>query len=297
MAAEVARTVDYARLVAVPAIWGGTFVAGKHVVATFSPIMGSFARYVVACVALAVAAFVIERGLPRITRQQAAATFVLGALGIFAYNLFFMGALQRLPASRAALIIALNPIVTIAISALVLKERLRARRWLGVVIALLGVWIVISHGDLVHLASAGVGLGELLMFGAVTSWALYTIIGRRVLAGGLTPMASTNYAALWGTAMLGVVAAPQLGELRAAQFDWSMVGALLYLGVLGTALAFVWYYVSIKRCGAAIASIFNNLVPVFGVAISVLVLGEPLLPSMLIGGAIAICGVMMVTRA
>jgi drug/metabolite transporter (DMT)-like permease len=297
VAAEVARTVDYARLVAVPAIWGGTFVAGKHVVATFSPIMGSFARYVVACVALAVAAFVIERGLPRITRQQAAATFVLGALGIFAYNLFFMGALQRLPASRAALIIALNPIVTIAISALVLKERLRARRWLGVVIALLGVWIVISHGDLVHLTSAGVGLGELLMFGAVTSWALYTIIGRRVLAGGLTPIASTNYAALWGTAMLGVVAAPQVGELRAAQFDWSMVGALLYLGVLGTALAFVWYYVSIKRCGAAIASIFNNLVPVFGVAISVLVLGEPLLPSMLIGGAIAICGVMMVTRA
>jgi drug/metabolite transporter (DMT)-like permease len=297
VAAEVARTVDYARLVAVPAIWGGTFVAGKHVVATFSPIMGSFARYVVACVALAVAAFVIERGLPRITRQQAAVTFVLGALGIFAYNLFFMGALQRLPASRAALIIALNPIVTIAISALVLKERLRARRWLGVVIALLGVWIVISHGDLVHLASAGVGLGELLMFGAVTSWALYTIIGRRVLAGGLTPIASTNYAALWGTAMLGVVAAPQVGELRAAQFDWSMVGALLYLGVLGTALAFVWYYVSIKRCGAAIASIFNNLVPVFGVAISVLVLGEPLLPSMLIGGAIAICGVMMVTRA
>jgi drug/metabolite transporter (DMT)-like permease len=297
VAAEAARTADYARLVAVPAIWGGTFVAGKHVVATFSPLMGSFARYVIACVALVVAAFVIERGLPRVTRRQAAATFVLGALGIFAYNLFFMGALERLPASRAALIIALNPIVTITISALVLKERLRTRRWIGVAIALLGVWIVISHGDFAHLASAGIGLGEFFMLGAVTSWALYTIIGRRVLAGGLTPIAATNYAALWGTAMLGVVAAPQFGELQASQFDWRMVAALLYLGVLGTAVAFVWYYTSIKRFGAAIASIFNNLVPVFGVAISVLVLGEPLLPSMLIGGAIAICGVMMVTRA
>jgi drug/metabolite transporter (DMT)-like permease len=297
VAAEAARTADYARLVAVPAIWGGTFVAGKHVVATFSPLMGSFARYVIACVALVVAAFVIERGLPRVTRRQAAATFVLGALGIFAYNLFFMGALERLPASRAALIIALNPIVTITISALVLKERLRTRRWIGVAIALLGVWIVISHGDFAHLASAGIGLGEFFMLGAVTSWALYTIIGRRVLAGGLTPIAATNYAALWGTAMLGVVAAPQFGELQASQFDWRMLAALLYLGVLGTAVAFVWYYTSIKRFGAAIASIFNNLVPVFGVAISVLVLGEPLLPSMLIGGAIAICGVMMVTRA
>lgn len=296
MAAEAARTVDYARLVAVPAIWGGTFVAGKHVVATLSPLMGSFARYLVACVALLVAALVLERGLPRITRRQVAATFVLGALGIFAYNLFFMGALERLPASRAALIIALNPIVTITISAVVLKERLGARRWLGVAVALLGVWIVISHGDFAHLASAGIGVGELFMFCAVTSWALYTIIGRRVLAGGLTPIAATNYAALWGTLMLGLVAAPHLGELQASQFDWPMVGALLYLGVLGTAVAFVWYYTSIKRFGAAVASIFNNLVPVFGVAISVLLLDEPLLPSMLIGGAIAICGVFMVTR-
>lgn len=291
-----ARATDYGRLVAVPAIWGGTFVAGKHVVSVFSPLMGSFARYVIACVALLVAAFALERGLPKLTARQWLATFVLGALGVFAYNLFFMGALERLPASRAALIIALNPVITISISALVLGEKLSPRRWLGVAIALTGVWIVISRGELASIANSGIGLGELLMFGAVTSWALYTVIGRRVL-GGLTPLAATNYAALWGTLLLGILAAPHLPELRLAQFDGRMLTSLLYLGVLGTAVAFVWYYTSIKRCGAAIASIFNNLVPVFGVAISVLVLGEELLPSMLIGGAIAIAGVFIVSRA
>jgi drug/metabolite transporter (DMT)-like permease len=76
-----------------------------------------------------------------------------------------------------------------------------------------------------------------------------------------------------------------------------MVGSLLYLGICGTALAFVWYYVSVKKFGTAVTSIFNNLVPVFGVLISVLLLGEHLLASMLIGGAIAIAGVMMVSRA
>ena len=125
---------------------------------------------------------------------------------------------------------------------------------------------------------------------------MYTVIGRKVL-GGLTPLAATNYAALWGTLLLGIVALPDLGDLHAAQFDWRLILSLLYLGVLGTAVAFVWYYTSIKRLGASVASIFNNLVPVFGVAIAVLVLGEPLLPSMLIGGAIALCGVMMVSRA
>jgi drug/metabolite transporter (DMT)-like permease len=293
-----ARPADFARLVAVPAIWGGTFVAGKIVVATLTPLMGSFARYVVACVALLVAAFVLEGGLPRLSSRQWAATFVLGLFGVFCYNLFFMGALAKLPASRAALIIALNPAITIAISALVLKERLSARRWAGVVIALLGVAIVVSKGDIGNFSGGGggVGLGELYMFAAVTSWALYTILGRKVL-GGLSPLAATNYAALWGTLLLGIVAAPAFGTLHPAQFDWRMNLSLLYLGVLGTAVAFVWYYMSVKKVGASTTSIFNNLVPVFGVAISVLLLGETLLPSMLVGGAVTIVGVLMVSRA
>jgi drug/metabolite transporter (DMT)-like permease len=187
--APAARAADYARLVAVPAIWGGTFVAGKIVVSVFSPLMGSLARYLIACAALLVAAFVLERGLPRLSRRQWLATFVLGLLGIFAYNLFFMAALEKLPASRAALIIALNPVITITISAFALNEQLSRRRWLGVGIALLGVWIVISRGDFTHIASAGIGAGELFMLAAVFCWALYTIIGRRVLTG-LSPINS-----------------------------------------------------------------------------------------------------------
>ncbi len=296
MSLAAARPADFARLVAVPAIWGGTFVAGKIVVATLTPLMGSFARYVVACVALLVAAFVLEGGLPRLTRAQWAGTFVLGCLGVFAYNLFFMGALARLPASRAALIIALNPAITIAISAVVLKERLGARRWMGVGVALLGVAIVVSRGDFTSFATGGVGMGELLMFAAVVSWAVYTILGRKVM-GGLTPLAATNYAALWGTLLLGLLAAPHFDTLHPTHFDLPMVVSLLYLGVFGTALAFVWYYTSVKKLGASVTSVFNNLVPVFGVAISVLVLGEPLLVSMLVGGAVTIAGVMMVSKA
>jgi drug/metabolite transporter (DMT)-like permease len=291
-----ARPTDFARLVAVPAIWGGTFVGGKIVVATLTPLMGSFARYLVACAALLVAAFVLEGGLPRLSGRQWAATFVLGLFGVFCYNLFFMGALAKLPASRAALIIALNPAITIALSAVVLKEHLSARRWAGVAVALVGVAIVVSKGEIANLSGGSVGLGELYMFAAVTSWALYTILGRKVMAG-LSPLAATNYAALWGTLMLGLVAAPAFDTLHPAQFDWRVITSLLYLGVLGTAVAFVWYYMSVKKVGASTTSIFNNLVPVFGVAISVLLLGEELLVSMLIGGAVTIVGVLMVSRA
>jgi drug/metabolite transporter (DMT)-like permease len=291
-----ATRATYAKLVAVPAIWGGTFIAGRILALAVPAAVGSLLRFVVAVGALLAAAWWLEGGLPRLTRRQLLGTVLLGVTGIFAYNLFFLGALARLPASRTSLIIALNPVVTIAAASLLLGERMSPRRWLGVAVALVGVWIVISRGDVLGSVAGAVGLGELLMFGGVCSWAAYTLIGRRVLAG-LTPLAATTWAALWGTALLALAALPELGRVEVADLTLPVVLSVLYLGVLGTAVGFVWYYQAVQRLGASRTVIFNNLVPVFGATFGVLLLGEPLLPSMLLGGAIAVAGVMLVTKA
>ena len=290
-----ALRATYAKLVAVPAIWGGTFIAGRILALALPPAVGALLRYFVALAALLFAARWLEGGLPRLTRRQVIGTLLLGATGILAYNLFFLGALARLPASRTSLIIALNPVVTIAAASLLLGERMNPRRWFGVVVALAGVWIVVSRGDVLGSVTGSVGVGELLMFGGVCSWAAYTLIGRHVLRG-LTPLAATTYASLWGTAMLAVVAAPDLRGLSLADLTPPVVLSALYLGVLGTSVAFVWYYQAVQRLGASRTVIFNNLVPVFGATFGVLLLGEPLLPSMLLGGAVAVAGVMLVSR-
>jgi drug/metabolite transporter (DMT)-like permease len=289
------RATD-AKLVAVPAIWGGTFIAGRILALAVPAAVGALMRYLVAVVALLLAARWLEGGLPRLTRRQLLGTLLLGFTGILAYNLFFLGALARLPASRTSLIIALNPVVTIAAASLLLGERMSLRRWIGVAVALLGVWIVVSRGDVLGSVTGAVGIGELLMFGGVCSWAAYTLIGRRVLEG-LTPLAATTYASLWGTAMLAVAAAPGLWQLQTADLTLPVLASVLYLGVLGTSVAFVWYYQAVQRLGAARTVIFNNLVPVFGASFGVLLLGEPLLPSMLVGGAIAVAGVMLVSKS
>lgn len=285
----------YLRLVAVPAIWGGTFIAGRLVALAVPPGVGSVLRYLIATLALVLAAKVLEGGLPRLDRRQLWVTFALGATGIFAYNLFFLGALKHLPASRTSLIIALNPVVTIGLAALLLRERLSLRRALGVILALAGVWVVISRGDITAALGQSVGLGEWLMFGGVWSWAAYTLIGRVALRG-LTPLAATSYASLWGTLLLGLYSLTEWRGVELQAFTWPVVVAAVYLGLFGTALAFVWYSQGVQRIGAARTVVFNNLVPVFGATFGVLLLGEPLLPSMLIGGAIAVTGVMLASR-
>ena len=113
---------------------------------------------------------------------------------------------------------------------------------------------------------------------------------------GLTPLAATAYASLFGTAMLAIVATPDLLRLDRAALSPGVIASVLYLGLLGTGVAFVWYYRAVQRLGPSRTVIFNNLVPVFGAAFGVTLLGEPLLPSMVAGGAMAVTGVMLVSR-
>ena len=286
----------YARLVAVPAIWGGTFIAGRIVALSLPPAFGSVLRYGVACFALLLAARWLEGGLPRLSRQQALATFGMGATGIFAYNIFFLSALAHLPASRTSLLIALSPIVTCILAAALLGERLSATRWAGVILGLSGVWIVISRGDVTSTLGQAVGRGEVLMFCGVVAWAGYTLIGRVALRG-LSALAATTYASLWGTALLACVAVFELPSVRLEAFTPLVIVSALYLGLLGTALAFVWYSQGVQRLGPARTVVFNNLVPVFGACFGVLLLDEPFLISMLVGGAVAILGVMLASRS
>jgi drug/metabolite transporter (DMT)-like permease len=286
----------YLRLTCVPVLWGGTFIAGRVISAQLPPATAGFIRFVFATLALLATLHFTEglRAITRITRRQLLGTMALGATGIFAYNLLFFTALSVLPAGRTSLIIALNPVVTLLIAAALLGDRLSATRWLGVALALLGVWVVVTRGDLSQIMQS-LGKGELAMFGAVCAWAVYTLVGRKLLQG-LSPVLATLWAAIWGTLFLGLLALRDIPHVHAASFTPEVWAGLVFLGVLGTAVAFVWYYEGLRQLGAARTVVFNNLVPVFGVLLGWLILGEPLSVSLLAGGGLAIFGVFLVNR-
>lgn len=288
----------YLKLAFVAFVWGGTFIAGRAVAQEMPAIVAATARFAVAAMLLVLLAWRMEGGLPRLSRSQMLATAALGLTGIFLYNLCFFGALGNIPAGRAALFIALNPIVTALAAALILRERLTSRKWAGIALAFTGAAIVITRGDLagaMHDITQSLGIGELLMLGCVFSWAAYTLIGRRALTN-LSPLVATTYAALWGLLFLSIGGATQLGDM-----DWQSVtlkswAAVVYLAAFGTVIGFVWYYDGVKAIGPSRASVFNNLVPVFGVALAAIILGEAVLISMVVGGLLVVAGVTLTNR-
>lgn len=279
----------YLKLVMVALFWAGTFIATRVASQTFGPFTGAFIRYAIALIFLLPLAFRQNRQWFRLNRKQLPVLVLLGFTGIFAYNFFFFKGLKLIPASRGALLVGLNPTLVMLTSAIFLKERITGRKVLGIFISLLGVAIVISRGKLMELLYS-LETGDLFMLGCPITWAIYTMAGRAALRH-TTPLQATTWASLSGSLMLLALTGT---ESFPPQVPFNVWVALAYLGVVGTVIAFVWYYDGISRIGAMRTSIFTNLIPVFAVILSVLILKEQVSWYTWVGCALVIGGVLFV---
>ena len=286
----------YTLLILTAFFWGGTFIAGKILAGQVPPVSSSFLRFFIASIALALI-LLAGRSLPRLpTRQQWPKLLLLGFTGVFSYNILFFTGLAKISAGRAALIIATTPLIITMMSALIHKEKLSLIKIFGILMSLTGALFVVSNGHLSLLFSGEFGQGELAIIGCVLSWTAYTIFGRSVLIE-MSPLSAVFYSSIAGSIMLFL---PAIYEglpgllLTINAESWT---ALAYLGVFGTALGFTWYYRGINAIGTIRAAVFINMVPVFGVLLSWLILSETFKPAVIFGGLLVLAGVKLANSA
>lgn len=285
----------YGKLFLTAVFWGGTFIAGRSLGGHVGPFSAAFFRFVIASVCLVGITWRREGRLPLPALRQWLPLVVLGMTGVFSYNVFFFKGLALIEAGRASVIIANNPVFIALFSALLFREPLRPAKVAGVVLSVSGALVVISRGDFAALLQGGFGWGEVFIFGCVASWVAYSLVGKIVMAR-MSPLAAVSWSALIGAAALSIPA--WLEGMPAAlpgyrAIDWV---SLVYLGVCGTVLGFVWYYEGIRQIGPMRASQFINLVPPSAIALAFLLLGEPVTPSLAAGGVLVICGIYLANR-
>lgn len=280
----------YLKLLLVAFVWGGTFIATRTAAQYLDPFAGAFLRFLFASIGLLALVWGGKKPLPRPDARLLRYFLVLALSGIIAYNFFFFSALKILPASRASLLVALNPVMVLFSTSLVFGEKLRWSQVLGGLLSLFGAVIVIARGEL-GLLFEHFGWGEALALGCPATWTVYTLVSRRVPAGQ-TPLITTTFVCLIGT--LGLLPLALWQGLPLATLPAQVWVALLYLGLLGTVLGFVWYAEGIQKIGTSRTAIFNNLVPVFGVLLSVLLLHESVHWSVAAGGVLVVAGVAII---
>ena len=289
-----AQMGSHLRLLGMALLWGASWPAGRILALNMSPLAASGLRFVLAA-SLLLPWLYWSGGFPAIKKWSLKTwlgMFAAGATGVFGYAAFFLSGLQHLPAGKAALVITLNPVATLLLAVWLFKERINGVIALGMALAACGAVVVISHGKPLELLNGTLGIGEMLILGCVACWVCYTLIGRAMLAG-VDALAATTVTAIFGAVLLLatslLVEGPQalVSAFHASNQAWV---AMIFMAYGSTAIAYAWYFAGVKALGAGAASGYITLVPVIGVMLSALLLGESVDGSMLLGGAMAIAG-------
>jgi len=282
------------RLLGMALLWGASWPAGRILALNMPPLAASSLRFLLAA-SMLLPWLYFSGGMSALKKWPARiwlGMLAAGAAGVFGYASFFLTGLQHLPAGKAALVITLNPVVTLALAVWLFKERINRLIALGMLLAACGAVVVISHGKPLEVLNGAVGLGELLILGCVACWVCYTLIGRAMLAG-VDALAATAVTSVFGALMLLAaslaVEGPQglVSAFHASPKAWA---AMVFMAYGSTAVAYAWYFSGVKTLGAGAASGYITLVPVIGVILSALLLGESIEGSMVLGGAMAVLG-------
>ena len=290
--------LTYCKLAAVTMIWGGTFVAGRYLADHIDPLLAASLRFILASLALLLFMALARIRLVRPTGGQLRQLALLGFFGIFFYNLCFFYGLHYINASRASLIVALNPAVIGLASSLLFKEQLGRARIIGIALCLGGAaTVIVSRNPQLLQSAPNHGLGDLLILGCVVGWGIYSLYSRELNAS-LGPLQTVTWSVLLGAAMLAAATAFMGGfSLQAvSRIDLPQALSLGYLGVLGSALAYIGYYDGIRRIGATRSGVFIALNPLTAVICGALLLGEPLSAPMLMGGAVILWGIYLCNK-
>ncbi len=272
-------------------IWSSSFIATKVAYQTFAPITLAAARFLVALVMLGIARLVMkERVKP--TKKEMGSIAFSGFMGITLYFLMENVGLTMTTASSAALIVASFPAITLVGERIVYKTPITARQVVGIVMAMVGVYLISVSSEKAEGAENPL-LGNLILLGTGVVWAAYIFSTRKVV-GRLPAITLSYYQTLAG--LIGFLPFT-LFEVQKWQTPNAMsLGMLLYLGAMCSVAAYMMYNFGLRRLKPSTSAFLMNLVPIFGTLFSVVLLGERLTLRHLLGGALVILGVVISVR-
>jgi len=284
----------YALLVLTMALWGGAIVTARGIYDVAPPIALTFWRWLLAMVILLP---FVWRKLPSFWADSNRSLAVLLPLScaMVVGTTLSVTAVNFTTAINATIINAAQAAITALVAFLVLQERLIARQILGIAVAFTGILIMVFRGDSSLLLGVEVNWGDVLMLGAIVSWAFYAVGLNREkhLPSGDVLLFVIS---VTGTVMLLPLYILETVLWRGFVPSPRALGGVIYLATASTLLAVYFWNVAIRSVGASRAGVFVNLLPVFGAIFAMLFLGEQLYVFHIAGAVLVFSGIVMAVR-
>ncbi len=282
------------RLAIAALFWALTPIFGRLLASYSAPYLMAFGRFVVAT---GVLWLLLRASAERvhIARADWRTFAALGLTGVCLHNVLVFVGVEHTEANRANVIFSTIAIMVALIDALWFRVLPRVGALLGIVLGIVGTAVVVADGSPMRLLTSAANYGDLIILLSAASWAIYSVIGRPLLTR-YSPLVITYYAALCGTVLLAPFVLLDADAILPLLQDTKALAMLAFLGVLNSAIGFLWYYQAVAVLGAMTSSAYINLVPVFGLLLSAVVLGEMPSAALLVGGGLVLSALVLINR-
>ena len=212
----------------------------------------------------------------------------LALTGVVGYQGLLYFGVRTTTVINTSLIHATAPLVTLVMAAVYLHIPIKRSQVLVALLSLLGVVVIVSRGSLQALLAAQFATGDILIMLATVSFAAYAVVSRKVMTQR-SVLELTTVLTIWA-ALMALPMAGWESQTVPARWQWQAIAGMAYITIFPGVLAMLAWNYAVKVVGPSEAMLYMNTIPVVAVFMSVGLLGEKLLPSHLVGGALVLAG-------
>lgn len=272
-------------------IYGGNVIAGRLLAGRIPPFTLSAVRAILALVILLPASWPALKNAPKPNKKELLKLFIISILGVSSPYISFILGLSEASGTNASVIFATLPAVTNILLFLIYKIKPSKFQFWGIITSFLGLIIVFTQGNLLHLFSLRFGKGELFIFANVLSISLFNIAGQNIMKK-FSPIVTSIYSISFAALTLTPVG---LWQIHSFVWHLSWTGWLLviYMGCFAAGIAYFLNLYGIQKIGSGRATIINNMQHIFSITLSVLILKEILTVYHFFGFFLVISGVIL----
>ncbi|MED3465731.1 DMT family transporter [Bacillus thuringiensis] len=274
-------------------IWGGMYVVSKYVLDFIPPLTLVWLRFIIAFVVLYFILKLAEKKQQKKVTIRKKDWLLFAWIGFIGYFISitcqFIGT-KLSDAHTGSLVTSATPAFMVIFAALILKEKLTARRLLSTIIATIGVIIVIGW----DIEIGSYFIGTIILVGAAITWALLSIYVKTASAR-FSSLVITTYAIFFSLFFITPFMIWELQTSSIGTVNTYVILGVLYLGIVSTAGAFFLWNKGLELMDASIGSLFFFFQPIVGSLLGWLLLNETLNSNFFIGGILIICSVFITT--
>jgi drug/metabolite transporter (DMT)-like permease len=264
--------------------WATNAVLGRWLREDIGPLTLTALRFTVAT---AVFSLLLQRRPPEERRYGKDKWWILamGLAGVVGFSpLLYLG-LHYSTAVNSSLIQGFSPLITALIAGWIIQEPVNRRQLIGAFLGLIGVVGLISSGSLTFLLNFRFNPGDLILLASAVVWAFYSILGRRVMRHR-SPVSATTLSNFVGLPILIVAALFELAYVP-LNLRLETAAAIVHICVVPTIIGYWCWNRAVQALGAGGAMVFYNTLPLYGVLLGAIFLGEPVhLVHIVFGGMI-----------